>query len=309
MSTGAVESGSANLRWGVAKRLEFIEFRLVWYGRLNRRELMDEFSLSPQQASSDIALYEKIAPSNLEYDKNEKAYMRTKNFNQKFLRPASDRLLLQAAGIRSGWLAREDTWFSELPPIEVSGLPRWPVDTKNLISILDAIRSRQQVEVNYKSLSGSPAGPRLIAPHSLIQGAGRFYVRAWSEEHNDFRDYNLARIDSVGHESPSPIDSGLDYEWHHLIDLIIAPNNNLPEQKQAAIADEYGMDDGRLVVTMRVSLCFYLMTENNLDIPLGVLKPEKQQLVLLNQEEVFEARSATRRLSKEALARVQLRNA
>ena len=56
----------------------------------------------------------------------------------------------------------------------------------------------------------------------------------------------------------------------------------------------------------RLSLSFYLMSQYNLDVPLGVLKPEKQQLILQNQEEVIQARKLARKMSVEALERANL---
>ncbi len=52
------------------------------------------------------------------------------------------------------------------------------------------------------------------------------------------------------------------------------------------------MTNDRLIKTCRVSLSFYLMTEHNLDVAQGQLKPEKQQLVLANREEVDTAAEA-----------------
>jgi hypothetical protein len=45
------------------------------------------------------------------------------------------------------------------------------------------------------------------------------------------------------------------------------------------------------------------MSELNLDVEPGVLKPEKQQIVLLNREEVTRARELSRQMAIEALAR------
>ena len=60
-----VDNDGERLRWGVRRRLEFIDFRLFWDGRFNRSDLSATFGISPQQASGDIAQYEKIAPANL----------------------------------------------------------------------------------------------------------------------------------------------------------------------------------------------------------------------------------------------------
>ena len=40
------------LRWGTERRLEFIDFRLYWEGRVNRADLTREFGISVPQASS-----------------------------------------------------------------------------------------------------------------------------------------------------------------------------------------------------------------------------------------------------------------
>ena len=51
-----------DLRWGVERRLEFIEFRLFWEGYVNRGDLIDVFGISVQQASTDLNRYLGLAP-------------------------------------------------------------------------------------------------------------------------------------------------------------------------------------------------------------------------------------------------------
>ena len=41
-----------DLRWGIERRLEFIEFRLYWEGRVNRADLTSVFGISTVQASA-----------------------------------------------------------------------------------------------------------------------------------------------------------------------------------------------------------------------------------------------------------------
>ena len=62
------------MRWGVEKRLKFIEFRLFWEGGINRADIVDQFGVSVPQASKDLTLYEEKAPGNLIYDKSAKRY-------------------------------------------------------------------------------------------------------------------------------------------------------------------------------------------------------------------------------------------
>nr|WP_026621594.1 WYL domain-containing protein [Ensifer sp. WSM1721] len=290
------------LRWGVLRRLEFIDFRLFWDGFFNRKDLVDFFGISAQQASADISHYQERASKNLTYDRTRKTYVRTEEYEPALIGPYSDRFLLQLTAIESGWMRQEDTWFAAMPPIEVvSSLRRRATNPHHLLSVLDAIKRNAEIEIQYESLTGTPPGIRKIAPHSMLHAGGRWYVRAWSRDHNDFRDYNLNRIKGVGTQQLCSIDPKLDLEWHHTIDLILIPNPGLERAIQDAVAAEYEMTNDQLVVSSRLSVAFYLINEHNLDVPAGTLKPEKQQLVLENVEDVIQARAVARKLSVEAL--------
>jgi hypothetical protein len=292
------------LRWGVRKRLEFLEFQLFWAGRMRRGDLAERFGMSAQQASADIARYQELAPDNMALDPTTKAYVRGPKFHPRFVGEGADRYLLQLVAIASGWMEQEETWFSATPPVEVVSLKRRPTDPGHLLAILDAIRERQEISITYHSMVGTSEAWRTIAPHAMAYSAGRWYVRAWSREHNDFRDYNLNRIRAVRDPQPCAVDHTLDYEWTHKIDLILAPNPGLAPERQAAVESEYEMVDGKLTIPVRLSLSFYLMSEHNLDVDPDKLWAEKQQLLLINREDVESTRRQVRALSKQALERL-----
>lgn len=291
------------LRWGVRRRLEFIDFRLFWDGRFNRSDLANTFGISTQQASADIAQYEKFAPQNLSYDRAEKAYTRSDAFSPVFIGETIERYLLQLVAIENHWMRPEDTWFDTIPPVEVLTLGQRSTDPTVLLRVLDAIRKKLEIDIDYASLTGSIQPARTITPHALSHSAGRWYVRAWSRDHNDFRDYNLNRILSVSARRRASIDAALDFEWVHIINLVIVPNPELPAELQARVAAEHDMTNGRLVRPCRISLSFYLMSEYNLDVAPGILIAQKQQIILQNKDEVTQARALARKMSIEALAR------
>ncbi len=290
-----------SLRWGVQRRLEFIDFRLLWDGHFNRKDLIDVFNISAQQASADISQYQELAPANLEYDNARKVFVRRSAFKPCLIGHNTDRYLLQLMGIKSGFIKKEDTWFDALPPAEIVTLKCRSTSSSLLLAILDAIRSKLELRIDYNSMSGKADVERHIVPHTLISSAGRWYVRAWCKEHDNFNDFHLGRISQVFDAKPSIDKSICDVAWNEMIDLIIVPNPELSPDKQKAISTEYDMKDGKLVRSTRVSLTFYLMNEYNLDVEPGRIKAEKQQIILLNRLEVEKAREEARLRAAEAL--------
>ena len=72
-------------RWGVERRLEFVEFRLFWEGGVNRSDIVEEFGVSVPQASKDLTLYQEQAPDNIHYDRSQKRYFASETFRPKFI--------------------------------------------------------------------------------------------------------------------------------------------------------------------------------------------------------------------------------
>ena len=106
--TGKVEGEARQgLRWGVGRRLEFIDFRLFWDGRINRGDLTEQFGISIPQASADLARYQEMAPHNLSYDPSLKCYLATPAYRPVFEVEDAGRYLAQLNSLASGTIARE----------------------------------------------------------------------------------------------------------------------------------------------------------------------------------------------------------
>ena len=71
MNTQTTRTGN----WGQDRRLEFIDFRLLWEGRLNRADITGFFGISVPQASLDLAKYQELAPDNVSYERNQNSYI------------------------------------------------------------------------------------------------------------------------------------------------------------------------------------------------------------------------------------------
>ena len=115
-----MDSDKSELRWGVAQRLEFIEFRLFWEGRVNRSDLMEQFGLSVNQASADLNRYIGFAPDNMVYDKSARTYVRGPDYSAQFLKPDASRYLAQLRSLADGIMDSDDTWIAELPSYDAA---------------------------------------------------------------------------------------------------------------------------------------------------------------------------------------------
>jgi len=277
------EQDGSTLRWSIAQRLEFIEFRLIWEGRINRVDISDRFGVTVQQATADLQHYERIAPENIRYDRYAKTFVPGAGFEPQFVKPLADRQLLQLAAIGTGLVEPQETWFSELPPIGVAPIPRRSVLTTTVRWILEAIRTRSAIDIEYQSVKRPAVIKRSIAPHALGHDGTRWHARAWCSKNRCFRDFVLSRMTHTGSLSPSTIDPEMDFEWTTEIELVLVPNPELGEGSRRSLAKEYSMSRGRLHLPVRAAMAFYAV--QNLDLDL-TLDPARQQLVLLNKAEV-----------------------
>ena len=111
------------LKWGVERRLEFIEFRLFWEGGVNRADLIDMFGVSVPQASKDLTLYQERAPQNAVYDKSAKRYVAGAGFTPVFLDPDPDAYLLRLRSFAEGFAEAGANWLGAAPSADVACWP------------------------------------------------------------------------------------------------------------------------------------------------------------------------------------------
>jgi hypothetical protein len=268
--------------WPQIRRFEFMEWKLFWEGRLNRRDLETTFDISTPQASVDLRNYRDIAGDNIVYDSTEKGFLPSANMRPQFLRVSANRLLLQLRALLTGALQREDVWFRDVPPVDMAPEIVRHVDETLLRSILKAIRQRQALAIRYQSLSSSRW--RRIAPHALAFDGYRWHARAWCCEREDFRDFVLTRIDEVGPLEPAVYDVKDDVEWSRTITLELCAHAGLDAEKRRAIELDYHMTDGCREIEVRLSMAYYFIRRMNLDLP--DLPPARAQIQMRNLDAV-----------------------
>jgi hypothetical protein len=274
------------LNWGVERRYEFIEFRLFWQGRINRGDLMDAFGVSTQQASLDLNAYIDQAKRNLVYDKSLRTYLRGKQFKPKYLKPDAEEYFAQLRAVDQGLVSAEQSWISVFPGFGATPTPARGVAPETLRDVLAAIRLPAALQVTYQSMSRPEPNARWIEPHALAFDGFRWHARAFCQNDQVFKDFLLSRIVEVGDHGPVTSDPSSDGAWHTDVSLEIGPHPDLSDNQRRAIEMDYGMEAGRAQIAVRRALLFYALKRLGLDTDPAARKPQDQQIVLLNRDEV-----------------------
>lgn len=276
----------ADLRWGIERRLEFIEFRLFWEGHVNRGDLMGAFGVSVNQASTDLNRYIGMASDNIAYDKSARTYIRGPKFTPLFLKPDAGRYLSQLRSVADGILGRADTWIGQLPLYDAAPTPVRGVNAETLRSVIAAIHRSEAMEVKYQSLSRPEPRWRWIAPHAIGFDGFRWHTRAFCLIDQNFKDFLLSRIIETRGTKPSEIGADKDREWNESVVLEIGPHPDLSETQQKVISLDYGMRGGRAHISVRKALLYYALKRLGLDTDPAARLPKDQQIVLLNGQEL-----------------------
>lgn len=272
-------------RWGQDRRLEFVDFRLQWDGRLNRSDLTDFFGISTPQASLDISKYQAMRPQNMVYDRSTRVYVATPEFEPAFPVSHPSRYLNELLAASTGIIPRDATFVGWWPSVAVSPMPARILDVNVLTALLRAIREQAGLRIRYQSMSRPQAISRRVTPHALVFDGFRWHVRAFCHIREMFLDFVIARILEVeGFEQPGrgPAD---DSEWNTFVTLQIVANPALAGPKQRVVELDYGMDGGQLNMRCRQSLLFYTLKQLGLDTD-SLQKPEAQQIIIKNRTEV-----------------------
>ena len=280
------KSGTSNLRWGVERRLEFVEFRLFWEGRINRADLMRAFGVSVNQASADLNRYLRLAPENMIYDKSAKSYVPGPAFSPLFLKLDSDGYLKQLRSVADGVVERENAWIRRFPVFAGVPSPARLVKPETLRFVLEALRRQESIEIRYQSLARPEPRWRWIAPHAIGFDGFRWHVRAFCETDRIFKDFLLARIIETRDARPGDCDPAQDCDWHEHVALEIGPNPGLSATQKQVIALDYGMQDERVTLRVRRAFLYYVLKRLGLDKDPRTLDPRDQHIVLRNPEMV-----------------------
>ena len=279
--------GPTTLKWGVERRLEFIEFRLFWEGGVNRSDIIDMFDVSVPQASKDLTLYQERAPQNAIYDKSARRYVASEQFEPHFLRPDPDSYLSRLRSVAEGLIDLSDSWITQVPDTDIALTPRRDIDSTVLRTVLGAVRDRTSIDIHYQSMSKDRPDAiwRRITPHAFGYDGFRWHVRAYCHVTDKFKDFLLPRILGVGEMGEGGKDPLQDALWQERFGVEIGPHPDLTASQKAVVAKDFGMEDGSAVLTVRYAMLFYVLKRLGLLGDAAKQPARSQHIVVVNQEE------------------------
>jgi predicted DNA-binding transcriptional regulator YafY len=285
------EQTTEKMRWSVEKRLEFIEFRLLWEGGINRADIMERFGVSVPQASKDLSLYEEKAPGNLFYDKRQKRYFAARGFRPVFLKPEADRYLTQLRAVSDRALSQDETWLLDMPETDAMPVPHRRVDVGVLRSLLTAVRRRRAIEILYQSMNPVRADPtwRWITPHAFANDGLRWHARAYCHIDMKFKDFLLSRCLECRGESEPGAAPEEDSFWKETFLVVLSPNPALSRNQQSVVEQDYNMTNGSVSVPVRKALLYYFQKRLRLDVAGALDEPHETPVVIANREEFAQA--------------------
>lgn len=251
-------------------RLHYVEEKLYWTGAVSPADLTRRWAVSRAQAQVDLARYLEMAGT----------AVRTEDDG--FLIAAADYrpLLVRDLGFeRYLHMIEEDSGFVDVADdLATLSRPQRPVKDDVARAIVQAIEAGLDLRLSYLSLS-SGQGDRWLAPHAFGHDGMRWHVRAYDYGRERFGDFVLSRIESCSDRRPRRIDVEDDCEWHELVELAVIPNPALPDHKQKAVRQDFGMQDGRAVLRLRRAMLFYAADQLRLNSCFATLPPEMRQVV------------------------------
>ena len=275
-TTAADGPQASAVKWSQERRLQFIDFRLQWEGRINRRDVTEFFKISVPQASADIARYSELAPQNLQYDSSSRTYMATPGFSPHFETTGPRQYLSQLLALERQILTGDQVFLAFRPPMASVPLPSRAIDPKTLALMLRAIAERGMLQIRYQSIAREEEQTRFVSPHAFGYDGVRWHVRAYCHLRAGFRDFVFGRILSAGQPTASTIDPTRDVEWHTQVDLVLVPDESLGPKQRQGVEIDYGMTNGKVTIACRQAMLFYTLRTLNFELNGSPRKGERQ---------------------------------
>lgn len=256
-----------------------IELLAWWEGSVQPSQLAVYWQCSRQHASNKLGDYRREYPLALDYDEARKTYHPADSFIPAHITCEASEYLNWLTGYSSVTQQQLATLTLQPPPRHITPQLMRP--------LVQALREGRRIDVEYGSMSRPGCNGRIIAPHHLVKTNTRWHIRAWCEEKSRFLDFVLSRFHGV----PDLLDksnhtAAEDNDWNTEVDIILAADPRLSPEIQHTIQQDYGMDNGQLIVRSRACMVNYTLQGLNLDPRKLEAQAEAQQVVIVNLNDI-----------------------
>lgn len=271
-------------------RLTLLESILLWEGRLNNSRVRELFDIKGVRASEMIREFREKHPFWLEWNSITKSYHATDEVYKDRSNIGEEKH--GVATSLSQYLALigmpSTSFQSSYKYSAWSAFPDISVPSPRIFSILsEAIRLKKAVQITYMSMREPIPHNRVISPHSLVQAGRRWHVRAFSAEHQQFRDYALGRIKAAKMLKSSAEKLEADDEgWMTNVQIRFVAHPDLTEAQEAIIRYEYFSNTSARIDTCRAALVNYYIQDARAATDTTIQKPPEYQLAVANLDEV-----------------------
>lgn len=235
--------------WSERERLLFIERLLYWRGYINRRDLMEHFSISAPQATNDLVNYTTRAPGNCNYNVRTKRYEASSEIEPILIQPEFS--------IDLGKLGSVCWPSDEVDFVLRAERPRREVSMQTMRALVLAAQRRDSLEIRYWSMNSGTAIWRRISPRAFGHDGLRWHVRAYCHKNEDFRDFVIGRMKGLRRPTPCPVPDLPDEAWMRSITMVIRASSELTANKRKALEMDYGMKRGKLNLSVREAMLTY----------------------------------------------------
>jgi hypothetical protein len=245
-----------DVRHGARARLRFLDEQAFWRGRVNRSDLMERFGVSVPQATADLGKYQELAPGNLVYDRQAKAYVTTEAFRPVFGAPAAEAWLRELAG---------GAGTGEFPAEELP-LPQRALDPWLVRRVVRSIRSGCAFRVQYQSMEPSEPEPiwRWVSPLAIASDGLRWHLRAYNHDTARHEDLVFPRMFEIGEERAAG-DVPPDKDWQQIVTVRLRASAALSPSQRRAVAIDFRMEGGVVEVPVRAAMLANFLRRMRLD--------------------------------------------
>ncbi len=256
------------------EQFRYIELMLLYEGVLTNERLRTRFNVTQVQASRIIKKYRDENPGHMEHLAGRGSYrIGNKLSRGESIHPVGDYFNEEGISIEKPCVATAQNDLTQTNPAVVRQL-------------VQANIKGCGVSITYCSMNHPLGKDRLIFPHAFAFGGSRWHVRAFDASNNEYRDFNLGRIESATIETDHSPPTVTDEEWETFVELTIGPHPSLSLDQQRMIRREYfGGTAGRLV-TVRKALEMYTVRHLEVATDTKVQYPPEFLLSIVRRHEI-----------------------